>query len=74
MQRTTNTWSRHFFAVALIFALALSTAPPVHADALRGAVIGAGVGALVGGKNGVRNGAIIGAVAGGVKRSNRRRR
>jgi hypothetical protein len=60
-------------ALIAVGSLALP-APPVHADALKGAVIGAGVGALVGGKKGARNGAIVGAIAGGVKRNKKKRR
>lgn len=61
------------FMASLALAMTF-TAPPVHADALKGAVIGAGVGALVGGKNGARNGAIIGAISGGVKKNKRKKR
>lgn len=60
-------------AVSLLLVLTFDVRP-VHADALRGAVIGAGVGALIGGKHGARNGAIVGAVTGGVSRNNRKRK
>lgn len=74
MQRTKRPRTSLVVVGVSTLALILTSAPPVHADVLKGAVVGAGVGALVGGKKGARNGAIVGAVAGGVKRSKKKKR
>ncbi|MDU9006858.1 glycine zipper 2TM domain-containing protein [Sedimentitalea todarodis] len=74
MERMANPRSSLVIVAVTTVALTFTSAPPVHADVLKGAVVGAGVGALIGGKKGARNGAIVGAVAGGVKRSKKKKR
>ncbi|WP_223426121.1 glycine zipper domain-containing protein [Tateyamaria pelophila] len=74
MQRTESPRSSLVVVTATSLAWIFTSAPPVYADVLKGAVVGAGVGTLVGGKKGARNGAVVGAIAGGVKRSKKKKR